>query len=989
MKRIILYRSLLSLILCLNLVLPLVGAVMAQPRQVRSRVPQALRPQSIEPTMMAGLKAKVEVIRDKFGIPHIFAKRLEDAVFMQGFLHAQDRFFQMDVTRRTAEGTLAEVLGPGPNNSVLLGDVQLRALGLSRSAAAAFPLLRAETRRLLKAYTRGVNSYLANNPLPAEYQELKITQKRMWTELDCLSVAKAIAFSLSFDLNDITYTLALQAYQAAGQAQGFDGAALFYEDMYRTAPFDPTFTVPDALGRSVNETAANTREDQATKQLREQQRTWSQHLARTIKPATLRLAEQYVARLREIPYLANSVRTHDARNGSNWFILSGQLTESGFPMLTGDQHFDFSTPPIWYQIQLNTKGGGGERPVNVIGVSVPGAPGVALGHNDNVAWAATITVFDVTDVYQEEIAPEFGGLSTIYKGKREPVTLRTETFRANQVTADKTDNIVVVPPSDSVPARFATVPRRNNGPILALDLSARTALSLQNPGLGPTLEVEAFLDMNRSRSIKEFQRALQFFDVGSVNMAVISTKGDIAYFTTGELPLREDLEAGKVNGVPPFLIRDGRGGNEWQSLRRREPRQALPNDILPAEEMPQVINPPRGFVVSANNDPAGTTANNNPLEKRRPNGGIYYLSGGYDFGSRAARLTREIQQAVQSGKKISVEMARRFQASGKMRDAEILMPFIQQAFANAQKPDAPAALAALAADAGVSEALARFAQWDFTTPTGLRIGYDAFVPFNQSEPTEAQISASVATTIYSMWRSFIVRNTLDAALAPHQIAAVSGYEGEIALSALRNLLDKFAMRKGVGASGIAFFSVPSLSDASAEAQRDFLILQSLRQALDTLAGPDFELAFHGSTNQRDYRWGMLHRGFFPHQFGDDSRFTIPSMDGNFRSPLPGLYGIPRDGGYEVPNACSHNVRARGVNDFMFVHGPSQRFTVVMKPGAIDAVNALPGGQSGDLNSPFHDNLLNFWLVCDVYPFISDKQRLGEQTVEQLIFLPAK
>ena len=189
--------------------------------------------------------------------------------------------------------------------------------------------------------------------------------------------------------------------------------------------------------------------------------------------------------------------------------------------------------------------------------------------------------------------------------------------------------------------------------------------------------------------------------------------------------------------------------------------------------------------------------------------------------------------------------------------------------------------------------MARFAKWDFSTPTGLRNGYDSFVPFNQSDPTETQIDNSVSTTIYSMWRSLVVRNTIDAALAPYKIDPVSGYVGMIALAAFANLLDTFPARKGVGASGISFFSVPALSTASAEAQRDFLILQSLRQALDLLASPDFQLAFNGSTNQRDYRWGMLHRIVFSHPLGADSEFSVPSANGNFHSPFAGLPGLPR------------------------------------------------------------------------------------------------
>jgi penicillin G amidase len=978
-------RALLSIIICIQLLLPLSASVSGNSRRSSATDEGSVKAQRFEfsPQTLSGLQAKVEVIQDEFGISHVFAKKTEDAFFMQGFLHARDRFFQMDVTRRTADGTTAELLGAGENNSNIARDVQLRALGLSRVGPKILSLLRPETRRIIKAYTRGINSYLSNNPLPPEYQALKITQKRMWVELDTVNIGKLFAFSQSFDfsLSDIGNTIALQNYQAAGRAQGFDGTALFFEDQYRSAPFDPAFTVPDALGQKLS--GDDLRADSEREQSRlAEQRQWSEHLAKTIKPETMEMAARYMQQLKEVSLFTNNtlslLKRDGARNGSNWFVLSGQNTASGFPMLTADQHFDFSTPPIWYQIQLNVKGGG-EPPLNVIGVSIAGTPGVVLGHNDNVAWAATVTVFDVTDVYQEQI--EVTGLTSIIitnDGKQLPVESRLESFRVNQITEGKSDNIVTVPPSDSVPARFASIPFRNDGPIVSLNVAAKTALSVQSAALGPSLEIEAIVEINRSRSIKDFQKAIQYLDSAFVNMAVISTSGDIAYFGTGEIPLREDLETGKVSGAPPFFIRDGRGGNDWQTLRKRQFRQALPTDMLPFEEMPQTINPARGFIVNSNNDPAGTTANNNPLEKKRSSGGILYFSAGYDFGCRASRLDREIKAAVGSGKKIDIMQARRFQASGKMRDAEILTPFILQAFENAKKPGAPAELAALATDAGVSEAMGRISRWDFNTPTGLRNGYDSFVPFNQSDPTEEQIASSVATTIYSLWRSQVVRNTLDAALLPRQVEPVGGYEGEIALAAFHNLLVKFPSLKGKGASGIDFFDVPALSGAPAEVRRDFILLQSLRQALDALAGPEFQLAFNGSTNQRDYRWGLIHRGFFPHQFGMRSEFSIPSETGNFGSPIPGLFGIPRDGGYEVPNACSHNVRAKGVNDFMFVHGPSQRFTVMMKPGAIQAVNALPGGQSGLQSSPFHDNLLNFWLVCDVYPFISDKNQLMQR-----------
>ncbi|MEW6734302.1 MAG: penicillin acylase family protein, partial [Acidobacteriota bacterium] len=917
----------------------------------------------ITPVQLPDLLAKVDVIEDQFGIPHIFAKRMEDAVFMQGFLHARDRFFQMDVTRRTIEGTSAELLGAGEDNINLNSDIQLRGLGITRASQTAFSMLRPETRRLLKAYTKGVNSYLANNPLPAEYQALKLTQKRMWKEVDSINVGKAIALSLSFDVSDISNTMALRTYEAAGKAQGFDGTALFFNDLFRSAPFEPAFSIPDALGQ---QPTVDTSVKQSQKDLNyTAMRRWSKNLSNTIKPETMQMAKEFVERLSKIPFLAHTINSEEGFKGSNWFVLGGQHTQSGVPLMASDPHLSLSTAPVWYQVQLNVSKKN-KTLLNVIGVSFPGAPGVVLGHNDDIAWGATTAGFDVTDVYQEEIAAEFGALFIVNNGKREQVMFRDETFRVNQVTPDKNDNIVVVPPNASIPARFPSVPRRNNGPIIAVDLNARAALSVQFTGFGPTLELETFLDFDRAKTVQDFQNALRFFDFGAQHFCVVTSKGDIASFTSGEIPLREDLEAGKVNGAPPFFIRDGRGGNEWQTIRNRQPNQSLPTEILPAQEMPQVINPTRGFIVSANNDPAGTTANNRPLEKKRANGGIYYLSAGYANGIRAARIKLDIEQAIRNGGKITTEQARRFQASVQMRDAEVFMPFIRQAFENAQKPDAPPQLTALAMDAGVREAMDRFATWDFTTPTGLRVGFDSFVPFNQSEPSEAQINNSVSTTIYSLWRSQVVQNTIDKTLMARQLTTVP--RSQIVLAALRNLLENFSTGKGVGASGIDFFAVASLSDATPETRRDFILLQSLRQALDVLAGPDFQAAFNGSTNQRDYRWGLLHRVVFEHPLGITSEFSIPSDKSNFRAPFPGLLGLPRDGGFEVPNASSHSVRGRAVDDFMFFGGPSQRLTVVLKPGAIEAINAIPGGQKEAINSPFRDNLLNFWLVANGYPF---------------------
>ncbi len=199
---------------------------------------------SAAPVRLEGLHGAAEIVRDQAGIPHLRAGDEHDLILLQGWVHAQDRFFQMDVSRRRASGTLAELLGKG----ALPGDVQLRTFGLRRAAEKSLPLISARARAALDAYAEGVNAFVLSHPLPPEYAPLQLTRVPRWTALDSAAVGKLIAFGLSFDLDDIDRTVALVSYRTAGAALGFDGSKLFSQDLVRSAPFDPASTIPDAFG---------------------------------------------------------------------------------------------------------------------------------------------------------------------------------------------------------------------------------------------------------------------------------------------------------------------------------------------------------------------------------------------------------------------------------------------------------------------------------------------------------------------------------------------------------------------------------------------------------------------------------------------------------------------------------------------------------------------------------------------------------------------
>ena len=913
---------------------------------------------------LPSLQAAAEVIRENNGIPHIRADNRHDLLFLEGYLHAQDRFFEMDYNRHLASGTLAELVGA----SALPTDVQLRTFGLRRGAEASLAVVPSPVRVALSAYVDGVNAYLTVHPLPPEYQALHLTRAEPWSATDTLTLAKLLFFGLSFDLSDIGNTVALRSYQAAGAAAGFDGTKLFFQDLFRSAPFDPASTVPDA---SVPQPTEQEGESSST---RSPAAGVGAILGASRDPADdapVALARRYLDEIRDLP-LVNRYLAPSEHSSSNEWAVSGALTTTGFPLVANDPHLSLGTPSIWYPIHLQ----GGK--LDVIGHSFAGLPFVALGHNRRVAWGATVNPVDVTDVFQELVAADShspSGLSIVHAGQREPIIPIAEAYRLNAL--DGTPDHLVPAPTGSTPPAVLIVPRRNQGPIISLDLARGTALSVQYTGFGATKELQGIIGFNEAGNLDDFRGATQFFDTGSFNFAYGDLDGNIAYLTTGEVPVREDLQAGTVNGLPPFFIRNGVVGNEWLPVQHPQPNQALPYEILPANEMPHVVNPAAGWFVNANNDPLGVTLNNNPLGRLRSGGGIYYLSPGYD-GFRAGRATALIRQKLSQGKLSPADMEE-MQADTVMIDSTVFTPWIQRAFNDAQVPGVIPALAAFAADSHVAAAVARIKNWDLRTRTGIAGGYDVGRPVG-APPSDRDITDSVATSLYSVWRSQFVRNTVDARLTALHLPTPPG---GLALTALRHLLDTFSVSGGVGASGIDFFNVPGVINAAD--RRDIVILKSMSDALARLASPDFAPAFGGSTTLDDYRWGKLHRIVFAHPL--DGPFSIPPAGGAFPASVPGLPGVPTDGGFEVLDRSDTDVRADGANGFMFNAGPSNRSVHVATEDGMSGESALPGGVSGVLLSPFYFNLLPAWLANQYYPLRSGEDELDDDTLSVTKFIP--
>jgi penicillin G amidase len=874
--------------------------------------------------------AAASITVDQEGISHVRASNEHDLYFMQGWVHARERLFQMDYNRRLASGTLAELVG----TAALASDVQLRTIGLRRAAQRSYDATSARTRAALEAFAEGVNASAAAHALPPEYQALHLSAFQPWSPVDSLVIGKLLAFSLSFEL-DIARTVALQSYVQAGAVLGFDGVKLYSQDLWRSAGFEPDATVPDAE-LATPRPPRKGEEQRGMERAREERHSDS----------SFDQMRDYLERVRDIPVF-RGILDREARGGSNLWAVSGALTQHGRPLIANDPHLAIGTPSTFFPIGLEL----GDEPV--FGSTVPGVPGVTHGYNRRIAWGSTNNLVDVTDTFSEQVVPDPGspsGLSTLYKGSREHLIPIPETFRANVG-----GTLVVIPAGGGIPPATLVMPRRGGGPIISLNQATGAALSVQYVGFGPTQEVEAFLLINRARNLNEFKDALQRFDFGSQNFVYADVDGNIAYFTTGEIPVREDLQANTVIGVPPWFVRNGQGGNEWLPVQNPQPHQATPHEILPFAELPQTVNPRAGYFVNGNNDPAGVTRDNDPLNQLRPGGGLSYMAYSWNRGFRAARINKRLRELLETGnRRVSFKEMQAIQADVILRDAEVLAPYIVGAFDRASSdPGAAAQLRALASDAGVAEAVARLRGWNGSTPTGIPQGYDAAdKPGELQQPSAAEIQASIAASIYSLWRSRMISSVIDAALAAR--GGLPSPDDMDSVAALRNLLDNFATNGGRGASGIDFFAVAGIAEPFD--RRDIVILRSLRAALDLLVSAEF----FGSANQSDYRWGRLHRVVFEHPLGGP--FSIPPAGGAFPPPIAGVRGIPSDGGFQTVDASTHSVRADTPDEFMFRDGPAHRTVVDARADAMRAESIWPGGTSGVLGSPNYFQFLERWLT---------------------------
>lgn len=498
----------------------------------------------------------MEVLRDSLGVPHVWAGSLADAVFAQGYLHATDRLWQLEMFRRVAQGRLSELFG----EETLDADRFLRTLGLARAGRET--AVSARTRALAEAYARGVNAAVDEwrGLLPPEFVLLRATFEP-WEIEHSLAVEKIMAWDLS------QYGVSMSL--AGARATAGDEAVL--ELLPRYPEWGVTILQDTAQGAAPDEVGG----DPAVPAVALPDRTRASAPAGAASPDAGRTPRQpgstdalppavsadVVASARMPAAARAALEAASTVRASNSWVVGGSRTASGRPLLANDMHLGLDHPNIWYLIGLHAPG------LDVVGESLPGAPGVIAGHTAGIAWGFTNAMVDDSDFFIERVDPADTTRYLTPEGS-EPFRVREEAIR--------------------VRGRDQPVPllvrETRHGPVMtAVDpVPGGELLSFRWGAHDPSTTFEGILATNLANSASELIAALAHFASPYQNVVFADTAGDFGYQLAGAVPLRR-------SGRPPLLPVPGwTGEHDWIGT-------------LPYERNPRLLNPASGFIATANN----------------------------------------------------------------------------------------------------------------------------------------------------------------------------------------------------------------------------------------------------------------------------------------------------------------------------------------------------------------------------------------------------
>ncbi|MBP1703804.1 MAG: Acyl-homoserine-lactone acylase [Chloroflexi bacterium] len=556
---------------------------------------------------IAGLDGPVDIYRDEFGVPHIFATTQHDLFFAQGYVHAQDRFWQMDFWRHIGSGRLSEMFG----ESQLETDRFLRTLGWARLAQEEVKTTDPETLKTLQDYAAGVNAYLGEHTgsdLSLEYAVLKLLnsgyQPEPWQPLHTTTWAKVMAWDLGGNMN--------REIQLAVLSKTFTQAQL--DELFPPYPSDHPYIVP---GFTLGSQPQNDR---------------------SVSQPIPDLTGLFQRVARQAALLDPVLGPRTAEIGSNNWVVSGDLTASGKPLLANDPHLGIQMPSIWYEVGLHCVNKGPDCPYDVTGFSFAGAPGVIIGHNDRIAWGLTNVGPDVQDLFIEKINPDNPNQYEV-NGQWVDMQLVKETI---QVAGGEPQELTVRYTRHGPIVSDTYADLEDFGQKAGGDIPENYAVALRWTALEVNHMFRAVIGFDRAQNWDEFREAARSFTVPSQNLVYADVDGNIGYQTPGNIPIR-------AQGDGRLPVPGWTDEYEWQGY-------------IPFEELPNTFNPPQGYVA---------TANNAVVDSSYP----YFINYYWDYGFRAKRIVELIEVGAGS---IDIPYMQSIQGDAKDLNAELLVPILLQ-----------------------------------------------------------------------------------------------------------------------------------------------------------------------------------------------------------------------------------------------------------------------------------------------------------------------
>jgi penicillin amidase len=590
----------------------------------KSYLPNTIAPKSF-PTIdgkmtVKGLYGPVDIYRDGMGIPHIYAGDQHDLFFAQGYVHAQDRFWQMDFWRHVGSGRLSEMFGSGQVET----DQFLRTLGWRAVAEQEYAALGAESKAILDAYSDGVNAYIKDRgplELSLEYAILTGVLNRdykiePWTPIHSLTWGKAMAWDLGGNMDSEIDRAVLLKTLTPEQV----------DELYPPYPETHPVIVPE-IGINAGQV------EELGKQ--------------PSKPDFEFSKIDFQSLLGNLERMDNLLGPTGSGIGSNSWAVSGELTSTGKPLLANDMHLGIQMPSIWYQNSLHCRPVSEACSFEVTGFSFAGVPGVVAGHNNRIAWAFTNLGPDVQDLFIEKVNPENPNqyevdgkwmdfethMETINVGGGDPVELTIRISRHGPIISEtygplKND----VDPKDKEAQPF----KDKSG----VELPEHYAIALSWTALTPSTPFEAIWGFNMAQNWEEFRAAARNFHVPAQNLLYADVDGNIGYQTPGDIPIRKAGD-GRLP-VPGWT-----GEYDWDGF-------------IPFDELPYVLNPKSGYIVTANNQ-------SNPRDYP------YLITTEFNHGYRASRIVDMITSAPG---KIDAAYIQQMHGDSKSLNAEALMPIL-------------------------------------------------------------------------------------------------------------------------------------------------------------------------------------------------------------------------------------------------------------------------------------------------------------------------